>query len=81
MVGEADPGFTVYSGEMFGKSQSEESVEPLVVLMEQLDDEILCITVDGGTVGDYQLLFPGRYWGGDCDQLMTMVIDIYAVLV
>ena len=52
MAGEADPGFTVYLGEMLGKSQAEESVGSLVVLMEQLDDEILCTTVDGGTVGD-----------------------------
>ena len=43
MVGEADPGFTVYLGEMLEKSQTKESVEPLVVLMDQLDDEILCI--------------------------------------
>lgn len=51
MVGEADPGFAVYLGEMLGKSQTEEAVEPLVVLVEQLDDEILCIAVDGGTAG------------------------------
>ena len=63
MVGETDPGFTVYSGEMFGKSQSEESVEPLVVLMEQLDDEILCITVDGGTVGDLCGITNYYFWG------------------
>lgn len=55
---------------MLGKSQAEESVEPLVVLIGQVDDEILCITVDsdtaGGFVRDYQVLFLGRYWGGNC---------------
>ena len=51
MVGESDSGFTVYLGEMLGKSQAEESVELLVVLMEQLDDEILYISADGGIAG------------------------------
>ena len=63
MVGETDPGFTVYLGEMLEKSQVEESVEPLVVLMEQLNDEILCITVDGGTAGDMCGITNYYFWG------------------
>lgn len=63
MGGENDPGFTVYLGEMLEKSQTKESVEPLVVLMEQLDDEILCITVDGGTVGDLCGITNYYFWG------------------
>ena len=62
MVGEADPGFTVYMGKMLGKSQTEEAVEPLVVLMEQLDDEILYITVDSGAVGDLCGITKYYFW-------------------
>ena len=47
---------------MLEKSQAEESVEPLVVLMEQLDDEILYITVDSGTVGDLCGITKYYFW-------------------
>ena len=48
---------------MLGKSQAEESVEPLVVLIGQVDDEILCITVDSDIAGDLCGITKYYFWG------------------
>ena len=61
MVGEADPGFTVYLGEMLGKLQAEESVEPLVVLTEHLVQIAPVYFVDGNHELDVRKQNPDVY--------------------